>query len=102
MKPSHEFVAKFVGKANWLVEGEKMIRRACELDKNDVCEMYTGEIQHVTYVGERYEVKVNMGTLGIRTAYHNSKLSIGKPVSLYVPKMYSSYRGESYEEIQFA
>ena len=26
MKPSHEFVAKFVGKANWLVEGEKMIR----------------------------------------------------------------------------
>lgn len=32
VKPSHEFVAKFVGKANWLVE-EKMIRRACELDK---------------------------------------------------------------------
>ena len=26
VKPSHEFVAKFVGKANWLVEGEKMIR----------------------------------------------------------------------------
>lgn len=23
VKPSHEFVAKFVGKANWLVEGEK-------------------------------------------------------------------------------
>ena len=86
MKLSHEFVAKFVGKANWLVEGENDSSRACELDKNDVCEMYTGEIQHVTYVGERYEVKVNMGTLGIWTAYHNSKLSIGKPVSLYVPK----------------
>ena len=48
--------------------------------------MYTGEIKHVTYVGERYEIKVNMGALGIWTAYHNSKLSIGKPVSLYVPK----------------
>lgn len=29
--------------------------------KNEVCEMYTGEIKHVTYVGERYEIKVNMG-----------------------------------------
>lgn len=48
--------------------------------------MYTGEVQHVTYVGERYEVKVNMGTLGVWTAYHNSKLSVGKQVSLYVPK----------------
>ena len=71
--------------------------------KNDVCEMYTGEIQHVTYVGERYEVKVNMGTLGIWTAYHNSKLSIGKPVSLYVPKKCIHHiGGASYEEIQFA
>lgn len=26
VKPSHEFVAKFVGKANWLVEGKQMIR----------------------------------------------------------------------------
>ena len=64
-----------------------------------MCEMYTGEIQHVTYVGERYEEKY--GDFRHLTAYHNSKLSIGKPVSLYVPKMYSSYRGE-YEEIQFA
>ncbi|WP_242784602.1 ABC transporter ATP-binding protein [Bacillus cereus] len=104
VKPSHEFVAKFVGKANWLVEGEKMIRpEHVSWTKNDVCEMYTGEIQHVTYVGERYEVKVNMGTLGIWTAYHNSKLSIGKPVSLYVPKKCIHHiGGESYEEIQFA
>ena len=86
MKPSHEFVAKFVGKANWLVEGKNGSPRAYKLDKNEVCEMYTGEVQHVTYVGERYEVKVNMGAIGIWTAYHNSKLSIGKPVSLYVPK----------------
>ncbi|MGQ0440991.1 ABC transporter ATP-binding protein, partial [Bacillus sp. B-TM1] len=26
VKPSHEFVAKFVGKANWLVEGKQMVR----------------------------------------------------------------------------
>lgn len=87
VKPSHEFVAKFVGKANWLVEGKQMVRpEHVSWTKNEVCEMYTGEVQHVTYVGERYEVKVNMGTLGIWTAYHNSKLSIGKSVSLYVPK----------------
>ncbi|WP_228483136.1 TOBE domain-containing protein, partial [Pseudomonas aeruginosa] len=80
VKPSHEFVAKFVGKANWLVEGKQMVRpEHVSWTKNEVSEMYTGEIQHVTYVGERYEMKVNMGALGIWTAYHNSKLSIGKP-----------------------
>lgn len=26
VKPSHEFVAKFVGKANWLVENKQMVR----------------------------------------------------------------------------
>ncbi|MFD5261610.1 ABC transporter ATP-binding protein [Bacillus wiedmannii] len=104
VKPSHEFVAKFVGKANWLVEGKQMIRpEHVSWTKNEVCEMYTGEIQHVAYVGERYEMKVNMGALGIWTAYHNSKLSISKPVSLYVPKKYIHHiGGESYEEIQFA
>ncbi|MGM2837225.1 TOBE domain-containing protein, partial [Bacillus cereus group sp. Bce025] len=74
VKPSHEFVAKFVGKANWLVEGKQMVRpEHVSWTKNEVCEMYTGEVQHVTYVGERYEVKVNMRSLVIWTAYHNSK-----------------------------
>ena len=33
VKPSHEFVAKFVGKANWLVEETNGSSRACKLDE---------------------------------------------------------------------
>ncbi len=36
-----------------------------------------------------------MGAIGIWTAYHNSKLSIGKPVSLYVPKKCIHHIGEN-------
>ncbi|MFJ8526948.1 ABC transporter ATP-binding protein [Bacillus sp. NPDC094106] len=103
-RPSHTFVAQFVGKTNWLVENKQMIRpEHISWMKSDVSQMYAGEIQHVTYVGERYEVKVDMGSLGVWTAYHNSKLSIGKPVSLYVPqKFVHNIGGETYEAIQLA
>lgn len=45
MKLFYEFVVKFVGKVNWFVEGEKMIcLEYVSWIKNDVCEMYIGEI----------------------------------------------------------
>ncbi|SFC69852.1 iron(III) transport system ATP-binding protein [Bacillus sp. 491mf] len=103
-RPSHEFVAQFVGKTNWLVKNKQMIRpEHISWTKSDVCQSYLGQIKHVTYLGGHYEVKVDMGHLGIWTAYHNTKLSIGKAVSLYVPlNRIHTIGGETHETSQLA
>ena len=45
---------------------------------------YTGTILSVSYVGERYEVRVQMEGLGVWTAYANQRVRVGEKVQLYV------------------
>lgn len=45
---------------------------------------YSGVVLSVSYVGERYEVRVQIEGLGMWTAYANQRVRIGESVQLYV------------------
>ena len=84
--PSDPYVASFIGKSNWLTPNESMIRpEHVTWNKTNHDDLgYTGIILSVSYVGERYEVRVQMEGLGVWTAYANHRVSVGEKVQLYV------------------
>lgn len=44
---------------------------------------FTGTIQHVSYMGDRYEIILNMEHNGTWTAYHDRRLPVGEKIQLY-------------------
>jgi iron(III) transport system ATP-binding protein len=84
--PSGPYVASFIGKSNWLTPNESMVRPEhvtwSKTEHDDLG--YPGIIRSVSYVGERYEVRVQMEGLDVWTAYANQRVSIGERVQLYV------------------
>jgi iron(III) transport system ATP-binding protein len=83
--PSHPFVASFIGKANWLVQNQTLFRpeHIC-WERDDRFHTFQGIIQSVNYIGDRYEIQLDMGDRRIWTGYHKTRLSIGNKVNLYV------------------
>lgn len=85
-KPVHAFTARFIGKTNWLESGRRLVRPEhvgwSPQSENDL--VFSGTVKTVSYVGERYEIGVDLPALGVWVAYHASRLSIGENVSLYV------------------
>lgn len=84
--PSDPFVASFIGKSNWLAPNQSMVRpehvtwnRATHDDLR-----YQATVLSVSYVGERYEIRVQMEGLGIWTAYLDRRVRIGEQVQLYI------------------
>lgn len=88
-RPSHPFVAQFIGKSNWLVKNEQVfrpehIRFLSEGDEEQ--HKYLGNIHAVSYVGDRYEIALDMGSLGSWIAYHDKRLPVGDTVQIAITK----------------
>ncbi|OOC58874.1 ABC transporter ATP-binding protein [Paenibacillus ihbetae] len=85
--PSHPFVASFIGKSNWLEADRVMVRpeqvgwsRSSEHDWR-----YRATVHHVSYVGERYEIRLlMMDGLDPWTAYSSKRFAVGERVEVYV------------------
>jgi len=87
-EPSDAFVARFIGKSNWLVPDHTMFRPEHLLwDRTgEDCHSFIVEIMHVSYVGERYEFRVKAEAYGEQwTAYHHTRLAVGTKTEVYLP-----------------
>jgi iron(III) transport system ATP-binding protein len=85
-KPMHPFTARFIGKTNWL-EAEKRLIRPEHVNWEPTSEdnlVYLGTVQSVSYIGERYEISVDLGEHGVWMVYHPTRRTIGESVRLYV------------------
>ncbi|MGV2885879.1 ABC transporter ATP-binding protein [Paenibacillus taichungensis] len=84
--PSDPFVASFIGKSNWLTPNQSMVRPEhvswSKTGHDDLC--YQAVVLSVSYVGERYEIRVQMEGLGVWTAYLDRRVRVGEKVQLYV------------------
>ncbi len=86
LHPKDVFVAKFVGKSNWY-SGERQMIRPEEIHwtrAEEKMELLNGKVKSVGYMGERYEIYIEVEGLGEWIVYDNKRLSIGENVSFYV------------------
>jgi iron(III) transport system ATP-binding protein len=88
-EPRHPFVARFIGKSNWLADGRSMFRPEqirFEPDGKDTL-AYDATVAQVSYVGDRYEVRLKSDVAdGLWLAYYPRRLSEGTEVTVYLPK----------------
>ncbi|URJ39778.1 ABC transporter ATP-binding protein [Paenibacillus polymyxa] len=84
--PAHPEVARFIGKSNWL-EPERTLFRPehvrWEQEQADQ-HAFTVEILHVSYVGDRYEIRILAENGEHWTAYHSIRLPIGQQMHVWV------------------
>ncbi len=85
--PSHPFVARFIGRSNWLEPDRLMVRpehlrwsKGAESDQRLI-----GRVAHASYIGDRYELGLEMERGGdMWIAYADRRLQPGEMVELYV------------------
>ncbi|GGG12833.1 ABC transporter ATP-binding protein [Paenibacillus aceti] len=86
--PEHPFVARFIGKSNWLADGRSMFRPEhirFEPDGQEAMS-YAAIVRQVSYVGDRYEIRLQTDEVDeLWLAYYPERLSEGTEVTLYVP-----------------
>lgn len=88
-KPVKPFVAKFIGKSNWLIEDKRLVRPEhvyLNPIEDEEVETYEGIVAAASYVGDRYEVLVHVMNIGRFTVYHTSKMQQGYKVKIYIKK----------------
>jgi iron(III) transport system ATP-binding protein len=87
--PSEAFVAKFVGKSNWISPEKKLIRpekvHLSEIKEEEV-EIYEGTVKTVSYVGDRYELLVDIINIGSFIVYDSQKKNKGDKLKLFIKK----------------
>lgn len=84
-KPAHSFVARFVGKSNWLAADEQAIRpEHIRWVPDDTSLVFPGTVYNASYLGSRYEIHLDMGDKGLWTAYHEQRLPVGEAIQVYV------------------
>lgn len=85
-RPANSYVARFIGKSNWVEQDEAMVRpehvRFHVMNAED--RSWTAIIRNVSYVGERYELLLELESGQMWWAYRNERLNIGERVKLYV------------------
>ncbi|MFC3749990.1 ABC transporter ATP-binding protein [Paenibacillus sp. GCM10012306] len=83
--PGHPFVARFIGKSNWVIPDQQMLRpEQLRWSKEDDANLsFHGTIRHVSYMGDRYEMILDMQEMGQWIAYHEQRLRVGDNVCLY-------------------
>jgi len=88
--PTHAFTARFIGKTNWLEVDKRLVRpehvHGSQQDATDLS--LDGVVRNVSYVGERYEISVDMGQLGEWLVYHPERRTIGEHVQLFVSQQH--------------
>jgi iron(III) transport system ATP-binding protein len=85
--PAHPFVARFIGKSNWVIPDKQLIRpehvRLEPFDAQTASATFEGIVKSTSYLGDRYEILVDMA-IGAFTVYCQTRLQNGEPVKLYV------------------
>ena len=87
--PTQPFVAKFIGKSNWLIPEKKLVRpEHVHLNpiEDEAVETYEGIVTAVSYVGDRYEILVDIINIGRFIVYHPSKMQTSDKVKLFIKK----------------
>lgn len=83
--PAHPFVARFIGKANWLKEDQAVFRpEHIRWEAAAGRQAYTGIVQRVSFLGDKYELQLAVAGHGIWTAYHARRMTAGDKASVYV------------------
>lgn len=88
-KPAKSFVAKFIGKSNWLIQDKRVVRPEhvhFNLIDDEEVETYEGIVAATSYFGDRYEVLVDVMNVGRFIVYHPCKMEQGNKVKLYIKK----------------
>lgn len=83
-RPTEPFVARFVGKSNWIEPDERMIRperlrwtgRPGDLS-------WSTEVKRVSYLGDRYEITLELEDGTVWVAYHDQRLRVGDRAIVY-------------------
>lgn len=87
--PSEAFVAKFVGKSNWISPEKKLVRpenvHLREIKEEEV-EIYEGTVKTVSYVGYRYEILVDIINIGSFVVYDSQKKNKGDKLKMFIKK----------------
>ena len=87
--PSEAFVAKFVGKSNWICPEKQLVRpekvHLREI-KDEEVEIYEGTVKTVSYVGDRYEIIVDIINIGSFVVYDSQKRNKGDKLKLFIKK----------------
>ncbi|WP_400164490.1 ABC transporter ATP-binding protein [Brevibacillus sp. TJ4] len=83
-RPTEPFVAKFVGKSNWLKPDELMIRPEKLRWKEQTGDMtWPAVVERVSYMGDRYEITLRLDDETIWLAYHDRRFQAGDHVAVY-------------------
>lgn len=86
-QPSHPFVARFIGHSNWIDQGHQMVRPEhirWHSNHSPDEHIHTGMIQQVSYMGDRYEIQLDMGEERLWTAYQDERMTVGEQVTIYI------------------
>lgn len=88
-EPKEAFVAKFIGKSNWLIPEKTLIRpehiHLMPIEDERV-ENYEGTIKTVSYVGDRYEILVDVINMGSFIVYDSKRRQKGDKIKLFIKK----------------
>ncbi|AZS15156.1 ABC transporter ATP-binding protein [Paenibacillus lutimineralis] len=88
--PKHPFVARFIGKSNWLADGQSMFRPEhirFEPGSEQEVQSYNTVVIQVSYVGDRYEVRLKTDeAVEPWLAHYPERLSEGTELTIYVPQ----------------
>lgn len=83
-RPANKVVLDFVGKSNWFECGTKAIRpEKLMLYPTGPYEKVSGIVQSIAYLGEKYEVIVEIEKMGKWLIYHNKRCQLGDKIDLY-------------------
>ncbi|WP_211746169.1 ABC transporter ATP-binding protein [Paenibacillus sp. Marseille-Q4541] len=102
--PNHPFVARFIGKSNWLAGGVSMFRPEHIVfspggQESQESYSYSAIVTQVSYVGDRYEVRLHTDEVREHwLAYYPERLREGTKVTVYVPKQHLHQVGESLKD----
>lgn len=86
-QPAHPFVARFIGHSNWINHGQQMVRPEhirWHSNHHSDEHLHNGVIRQVSYMGDRYEIQLDIGEERFWTAYHDERMTVGEQVQVYI------------------
>lgn len=82
-QPKSEFVAKFVGKSNWIDDNKLFRPKDADMDLSEGAYMYELPVENVQYLGDNYELTLNHN--GRAWTYKtNKKYLPGQTLTIYI------------------
>ncbi len=83
-QPADPFVAKFVGKSNWIDQGSMFRPEHIRWSGKPGDVQRRAKVKQVSYTGERYEVMIELEGGTSWYAYSHARLPLGEQVTVYV------------------